>query len=87
MVERGMSSLVSGEHKVELKYLSFVERKVPLMGRPAFPFIGQGKDPWYKSEREKGRKIKRKEGREERWSGQPRSCAVLPSHGRVLRVL
>jgi hypothetical protein len=67
MVERGMSSQVSGERKVELKYLSFVERKVPVMGRPAFPFIGQGKDPWYKSKREG--KEDREEGREERWSG------------------
>jgi hypothetical protein len=46
-----------------------------------FPFICQGKDPGYKSKREKGRKIERKEDGEERWSGQPWSYTVLPPAG------
>jgi hypothetical protein len=46
-------------------------KKIPLIGHPAFPFIDQGKDPWYKSERE-GKK------REKRWRRQPRSCIALP---------
>jgi hypothetical protein len=56
MVKRGMSFQVSSESEVELKCLWFVEKRNPLMAHLAFPFIDQGKDPWYKSEREKRRK-------------------------------
>jgi hypothetical protein len=57
---------------VELKCLLLVEKRIPLIGRPAFPFIGHGKDPGYKNERE------RREEREKRWSRQPWSCTALP---------
>jgi hypothetical protein len=60
MVERWMSSYVSGESEVELKCFSMVEKRIPLMGRPTFPFIGQGKDLGYTREREKEEKRKRK---------------------------
>ena len=39
-----MSSQVSGESEVELKCFSVVEKRIPLLGRLAFPLIGQGKD-------------------------------------------
>jgi hypothetical protein len=42
---------------VELKYLSLVEKKIPLVGCLAFSFIGQGKDSGYKGER--GKKAER----------------------------
>jgi hypothetical protein len=32
MTERGMSSQVSGEHEVELRYFSLVENTIPLVG-------------------------------------------------------
>jgi hypothetical protein len=47
MIERGMSSKVSSESEVELKCFRMIEREIPLMGRLAFPFTGQGKDLGY----------------------------------------
>jgi hypothetical protein len=55
MIERGMSSQVSGEREVESKYLSLV--------------VVQGKEPGYHSEREE--EEEEEEGREGRRSGQP----------------
>jgi hypothetical protein len=47
-----MNSQVYDESEVELKCLSLVEKGSP-NGAPNLPFINQGKDPGYKSERER----------------------------------
>jgi hypothetical protein len=38
------------------------QEKSPPNGALGFPLIGQGKDPGYKSKREKGRKMERNDG-------------------------
>jgi hypothetical protein len=52
-----MSSQVSGESEVELKCFRVIEKETPLMGCPAFPFIGQGKDLGYTRERKTEKEI------------------------------
>jgi hypothetical protein len=49
-----MRSQVSDEGEVELKCFWVLEKDLPQMGRPDFPFIGQGKDLGYTGERERG---------------------------------
>jgi hypothetical protein len=73
-----MRSQVSGKREVELKCLSSVG-KIPLMGLLAFPFMGQGRDPGYKSEGERGKEKERSDGVD--------SPGATPPSGRVLRVL
>jgi hypothetical protein len=51
MIERGMSSQVSGESEVELKCFRVIEKEIPLLGCPTLPFIGQGKDLGYTREK------------------------------------
>jgi hypothetical protein len=53
MIERGMSSQVSGESEVELKCLRMIEERRSPKGCLAFSFIGQGKGLGYTRERER----------------------------------
>jgi hypothetical protein len=56
-----MGSQVSGEGEVDLKS----QEKDPPKGRPAFPFIDQGKDQGYTRDGEKEREEKKKENNRE----------------------
>jgi hypothetical protein len=62
-------------------------KRIPLMGCPAFPFIGQGKDSGYTRERDREReRRKRKTEEREKQRRQPRGYAALSSCKCVLLV-